>query len=132
MRRVGSQLSRWIREFLLILGIGVLGSQVLITINDGQPLGMKAQAASMQKIHAVQIVDLDIQTDPGSPNLVKSISFLAQLPGSSNPETVKVEVATDRSNTVYLCDFVGGNQWVCQTHGLKISELSGIRAFGNA
>ena len=45
-RKVGTTTLVGLRELVLILGVGVLGSQLMITLNGGAPIGVRAEAAS--------------------------------------------------------------------------------------
>ncbi|MGD2058613.1 MAG: hypothetical protein PVI04_07750 [Anaerolineales bacterium] len=131
VREAGSRLSRWIRDSLLVLGVGVLASQALIALNGGRSIGVMAEASTMDGTQTIQIVDLDLQLDPGTPSMISSVRFSAHLPEKSNPDNVKIEVLSGRSNVVYRCDLVRLDTWVCQTGALLLSEFKGIRAYGS-
>lgn len=121
---------RGLRELVLILGVGILGSQLLISLNGGVPLGTRAEASSsLHQAGRVYISSIHYELDPSSPVELKAIDFAAALPNGSAPREVKIALSPN-SNT-YTCRSVGSGIWTCPTPGIRLLDLERIIATGS-
>jgi len=119
------------RELFIILAVGVLGSQLLLTLNGGVLIGTEAQASSHladQRPILISAIDLDL--DPGNPAALRSVYLRVNFPGGGAPVMVNVS-PTPNSPTSYACFAEIDGSWRCPTPGLKVVELEQIVVSGS-
>jgi len=119
-----------LRELVLILGVGALGSQLLIGLNGGAPIGMRAEAASSSagSIQAV-ISSIHYELNPFNPAELKSVQLSATLPDGSSPQTLRIAMSPTGTST-YTCQHDDYGLWTCPTPGISIVELESVVAMG--
>ena len=120
-----------IRELFLVLAVGVLGSQLLITLNGRGSIGTEAQASShlvVQKLISISVMDLDL--DPGNPATLRSVTLRVNFHGGGAPERINVS-PTPTSTDSYACFAEADGAWRCPTPGLRIAELEQIVVSGS-
>ena len=119
------------RELFLILAMGVLGSQLLIVLNGGLPIGTKAQAASsvVDRTRAL-IASVELDLEPGNPAALRSVFLQMIFPGGGEPEALNVS-PTPTSPASYACHALGNGAWHCPTPGLRLVELDQIVVSGS-
>ena len=117
-----------IRELFLILAVGVLGSQLLLTLNGGMPIGVEAQAGPHSHLQAqfqALISSATFDLEPGTPTALRSVYLNVEFLGGVEPEVIMLS-ATPHSPDSYPCYPEGDSSWHCLTPGLKIVELEQI------
>jgi hypothetical protein len=120
-----------VRELLFILAVGVLGSQLLITLNDGKPLGSEALAVSyLPGGKPVVVSSIDLDVDPGNPAVLRSIYLQVVFPGNAESRGIAVS-PTPTSPESYPCHIESNATWHCPTPGLKIAELEQVVISGS-
>ncbi len=117
---------RLIRELFLILAVGVLGSQLLITLNGRAPIGTEAQAATHLATQSpVLISSVTFDFEPGNPAALRAVYLQITFPTGIEP--VHLNISPTRTSPVsYSCYAEGNASWHCPTPGLKIVELEEI------
>jgi hypothetical protein len=111
--------------------VGVLGSQLLLTLNGGVLIGTEAQASShlaAQRPILISAIDLDL--DPGNPAALRSVYLRVNFLGGGAPVMVNVS-PTPNSPTSYACFAEMDGSWRCPTPGLKVVELEQIVVSGS-
>jgi hypothetical protein len=129
-----SKPARWIgkglRELILILGVGVLGSQLLIALNGGAPIGTRAEAASSTAgLTQAVISSIHYEINPVNPAEFKSVQLSATLPDGSSPQALRITLSPSRSST-HNCQHDDHGLWTCPTPGISIIELESVVAMG--
>ena len=115
-----------IRELYLILAVGVLGSQLLLTLNGGMSIGAEAQAASHLPARSPALISsVTYDLGPENPTAVRSVYLQVNFPSGVEPETLNLS-PTPTSPKSYPCHIEGNASWHCPTPGLKIVELEEI------
>ena len=119
-----------LRELVLILGVGVLGSQLLIALTGGASIGMRAEAASstVGTIQAV-ISSIHYELNLFNPDELKSVQLSATLPDGSFPQALRIALSPDRAST-YTCQHDDYGLWTCPTPGISVVELESVVAMG--
>jgi hypothetical protein len=115
-----------IRDLFLVLGVGVLGSQLLITLNSGVPIGSEAWAATMP---LVQVSSMEINLYPKNPIFVRSIYVNLSSTVVGTPEHLNLS-PTPTNPTQYDCHKHTDSAWHCPTSGLKVSDLEQVIVAG--
>lgn len=129
-RKVGTTTLVGLRELVLILGVGVLGSQLMITLNGGAPIGVRAEAAS-SSAGSTQAVFSSIHYELNSlnPTEIISVQLSATLPDGSSPQVLRFSLSP-ASKSTYTCQYEDYGFWSCPTPGLSVVELENIVAMG--
>lgn len=129
-RKVGTTTLVGLRELVLILGVGVLGSQLMITLNGGAPIGVRAEAAS-SSAGSTQAVFSSIHYELNSlnPTEIKSVQLSATLPDGSSPQVLRFALSP-ASKSTYTCQYEDYGLWSFPTPGLSVVELENIVAMG--
>jgi hypothetical protein len=118
-----------IREFVLILAIGALGGHLLITLNHGKPIGMRAEAAGhVNTSRHLLISDLEYRLDTNNPAEVENVVLEAALPNGSLPQGLQVDITSGNTQTTYRCQLIKDNKWTCRTPGLYLRDMTEISA----
>jgi hypothetical protein len=112
------------REMFLILAIGVLGSQILITLNGGAPIGTEAQTSNYSTWR-LPISSFEIYLDPLNPTAVRSV--YVQLSSAVGGTTEQLRLSTTQETPEnYPCHIELPAVWHCLTPGLTTVELKDI------
>jgi len=131
LRKPVRLIGKGLRELVLILGVGVLGSQLLITLNGGQPLGTTAEASSIvtEGSRRVVLSSIQYELNPYSPTELESINVSAAALDGSTLQTLHIALSTDK--TTYTCRHEGSGLWHCPTPGFQVVDLESIIATGS-
>jgi hypothetical protein len=120
----------WLREFVLILAVGILGSQLLIAFNGGAPVGTEAQATTRLVERNIMLLTLfDLELDPGNPTILRSVYVQVNFLGGGVPDHLTVS-PTPASPESYPCHIDLNDSWHCPTPGLRVSDLEQIIVTG--
>jgi hypothetical protein len=122
-----------IRELFLILVMGVLGSQLLITLNGGAPIGIEAQAATHFTTQSPALIfSVTFDFEPGNPAALRAVYLHLTFPTGIDPEIlIPDNLKTGISLDSFSCHAEGNASWYCPILGLKIVELEEIVLSGS-
>lgn len=120
------------RDLLLVMAFGALGSQILITLNGGNPIGVHAGAAVRAAAsRPLMIADLEIELNPARPTQVSGVDLHAHLPDGSHPQELQLNVFSGGDETTFPCRPLPAQRWICPTPGLGVEDLTGLSASGS-
>jgi hypothetical protein len=135
--RVGSRAIRslftYLQECILILAVGVLGSQLLLGLNGGAPIGTEAIASTHLVDRSIVLVSsIDLDLDPSHPAVLRSVYVQVSMSDGSAPEQISF-APTPTSLESYSCHVHVeiDAAWHCPTPGLKVAELEQIVVAGS-
>ena len=114
------------RELFLILAVGVLGSQLLLALNGGAPIGSYAQAAS---VPIVSVTSFDLRLDPRDPAFVRSVEIQALRTAGGSLERL-ILMPTVAKPLSFPCQKAVEDTWHCPTPGLRVSDLEQVVVSG--
>ena len=119
-----------LRELALILGLGILGGQLVISLNGGLPNGVKAEAASSTPESTPAVISsIQYELNPLDPAELKSIQLSVSLPDGSAPQALRIALSPD-SRSTFPCQHNYRRLWTCPTPGISVAELENIIAMG--
>ena len=135
LTHIGSHGARTIltstRELLIILAVGVLGSQLLLTLNGGVPIGTEAQATTHLASPSPGLISsVALDLEPGNPAALRAVYLQITFPSGIEPKQLHM-VPTPTSPESYACHAEGDASWHCPTPGLKVVELEQIVVSGS-
>ena len=119
------------RELVLILAVGVLGSQLLISLNGGAPIGVRAEAASETNQRAgVHISSINYEINSVAPTELRGVRLTVASPGGASLQALEIAMSPDYTQK-YACRSEGAGVWNCPTPGFKVNALEGLIAVGS-
>ena len=129
-RKAGTTTFVGLRELVLILGVGVLGSQLLIALNGGAPIGTRAEAASTTAGSTLAVISsIHYELNPLNPTELESVQLSASLPDGSSPQALRIALSLTGTST-YTCQHDDDGLWACPTPGISVVELESVVAMG--
>jgi len=123
-QRITTKLRVLLRDFVLVVCVGILGSQILLQVSGGFPLVQRAEAFMGEREQIP--LDYDIVLEPSNPSHVRMISIVTS---KTHDGPVFIRVTNDDRPVIscYSTDNVG--DWDCPTPGLRVLELEKIQVF---
>ena len=114
-----------IKDALIMITVGVVGSNLLLMATGGLPLFETAEAASGTYARAaVQVSNLNFDLNPSNPTMVSQVQFRVNVPDGSTPTsvTIKFDNTDQMSFSCYAQD--GESLWTCTVRNVGVGDLN--------
>ena len=114
-----------IKDALIMITVGVVGSNLLLMATGGFPLVGTAEAATDTHTPAtVQVSNLNFDLNSSNPTMVSQVQFRVNVPDGSTPTSVTIKFNnTDQMSFIcYAQD--GESLWTCAVRNVKVGDLN--------
>ena len=114
-----------IKDALIMITVGVVGSNLLLMATGGLPLFETAEAASGTYARAaVQVSNLNFDLNPSNPTMVSQVQFRVNVPDGSTPTsvTIKFDNTDQMSFICYAQD--GESLWTCAVRNVGVGDIN--------
>ncbi|MCK5054041.1 MAG: hypothetical protein KAR65_07170 [Anaerolineales bacterium] len=114
-----------IKDALIMITVGVIGSNLLLIATGGLPLFETAEAASDTYAHAaVQVSNLNFDLNPSNPTMVSQVQIRVNVPDGSTPTSVAIgfDNTEQTSFKCYIQD--GSGLWTCDVSNVEVGDLN--------
>jgi hypothetical protein len=114
-----------IKDALIMITVGVVGSNLLLMATGGFPIVKTAEAArDTYNLGAVQVSNLNFDLNPSNPTMVSQVQFRVNVPDGSTPTsvTIKFDNTDQMSFSCYAQD--GESLWTCTVRNVGVGDLN--------
>lgn len=113
-----------IKDALIMITFGVVGSNLLLMATGGFPLVNTADAAKDTfALAPVQVTDLSFDLTPSSPTMVNQVQFSVNVPDGSIPTSVAIEFDGNDPMSFKCRAQEGGSTWSCAVPNMEVGDL---------
>ena len=113
-----------IKDALIMITVGVVGSNLLLMATGGLPLVKTAEAASDTYTHAApQVSNLNFDLNPSNPTMVSQVQFRLNVPDGSTPSSVTIGFDNTDQLSFKCHAQDGGDLWTCAVRNVKVDDL---------
>ena len=114
-----------IKDVLIMITVGVVGSNLLLMATGGVPLVKTAEAASdTHTIAAVQVSNINFDLNPSNPTMVSQVQFRVNVPDGSTPTSVTIEFDSPDQMPFKCYVQDGGGIWTCAVRNVGVGDLN--------
>ena len=118
------------RDLLLVLLVGMLAGNLIITLSGGIPLSpsrsANPEAAAYQPAH---VLNLSYRLNPSNPAQIGEVRLQANTIQGDSPGSVSVRVSGSSAGWTTCAEQAG--TWVCPMGGLAVADLTDLEVQAN-
>jgi hypothetical protein len=116
-----------IKNLLLIVFVGILGSMTIHKFTGGVQFFMSAEAASSGNLAVQQVSGLRLKLNPANPAMIHSVEFEFNRNHSRTANVVEILVVGSDAARFSCTQSEPGQRWTCLTPGLSLAKADQIQ-----
>ena len=114
-----------IKDALIMITVGVVGSNLILMATGGFPLVTSAEAAKDTFAHApVEVTNLNFDLNTSNPTMVSQVQFSINVPDGSTPTSVNIEFDNGDQMSFKCSAQDGGSTWTCAVRNMEVGDLN--------
>jgi len=116
-----------LKDVLIMITVGVIGSNLILMATGGLPLFETAEAAGdTYNQTAIQVSSLNFDLNPSNPTMVSQVQFRANVPDGSTPTSVTVRFDDTNTNSFKCYVQDGEGLWTCAVRNVNVGDLNQV------